>query len=252
MYNSILIILFASIPFLAFSQEEEKTVSHVLWINIPELGKAGIDSSNSKNIKYISKKGFSNFNVTSGKSPYKELMFSCDGKDIFQALESNNEAVKTAAFVANKDLYKMLSKSNIDNLKKGNNDIELTEWAYDLLREEKPNFLFVNFSGVSESAARGNKVDSKEFQRAVAEVDVMISGIFKGLIESRLYGRTAIIISSFSEKENGILLIQADNIVEPGISNESVKLQNVLPSINLLIGKLPDFNCSENSIVELN
>lgn len=259
MYRHLLVLgftiyLLTTLSFASKAQDnnQPKIVKHVLWINIPGLSKAAMDSSNCKNIKFIAKKSLANYQVETGKSPIKELLFSCDGKNIMQALEENNSTVKTAAYVASKDLYKRLSDLGIDEVKNGKNDIELTEWAYEALRNERPNFLFVNLSGIESSLSRGNKIGSDDFSRAVSEVDVMVSGIFKGLIESRLYGKTAIIISSYSDEQNAVLFIQADNLVEAKIIDDKVSLNQLLPTINELVGKVPGFNCEASSLVEIN
>lgn len=245
-------IIFTSLNCLA-QDSESKTVNHVLWINIPDLSKEGIDNSVCRNLDFIAKKGYSNYSISKEKEPYKDLLFSCNGENIMQALERNNSEVKTAAFVADKALYKSLKDLGIDNLKIGSSDVALTEWAYESLRDERPNFMFVNFSGIQEIVKRGNSSDSEAYKRAVLEIDVMISGIFKGLIESKIYASAAIVISSVSSEygsENGILLMQADDIIAAA-STSSVEINAgaIMPSLNELIGGIPGFKCSETSIL---
>ncbi|MEX2589286.1 MAG: alkaline phosphatase family protein [Chitinophagales bacterium] len=253
-----LFFLLSVFYFLLTAQEDkqkQKFVNHILWINIPDLSNEGLLDANCPNIKFTASKGLVNYQVINpeNKDHYQAMLFSCNGENIMQALEKNNPDAKTAAFSSDKKLIKQLS--GLDFVKKGSSDVEITELAYEYLRDERPNFLFINYSGVQNAFKKEGNVKSEAYQFAVEEVDVMLSGLFKGLIESRLYNSAAIVISSssnISDNNNGLLLIQADGIIEAGTKLDvSISSERIMPTISELIGGIPEFNCSEKSLLQL-
>lgn len=250
----ILFFLGLFINSVSVAQNTDKSVKHVLWINVPDLYYRAIEQAKCPNIKYTANKGLSNFKLVNenSKDPYSSLLFSCEGLNIMQLLESENPELKTAAFSSDSKLIKKLK--GVDHLKKGKDDVELTELAYDYMREAKPNLLFINFSAPGKAYKSSSSIDSESYKFALEEFDIMLSGLIKGLIESMMFNSLAIVISSEStsksDNNNGMLLIQADGIVNAStIIDNKVSSEAVMPTILDLIGVQPQSKCSAKSIL---
>lgn len=225
----------------------------MIWIDIPGLTKAHIDSNDCKNIKFVSKRGLSSYNVKNNvqpASPYEAMLFSCEGENIINALEVNNPDVITALFTNNKELYSMLKKVRFDKAELKSNDGKTTEEAYFHIKEARPNFTFVNLSGLLTTTI-DSESEEASVDKKIQDIDKMVGTLFQALIEARLFNNSAFIITAYDqEKENGLLLIQADGFIAKNTEiEESVNLSQVMPTINYLIGGLQNLDCPDKSIL---